>query len=48
MSALTEYPAFDRIDPSFDVFDLGSLVVTGHEDVEIWGVEWENAVRSDE
>jgi hypothetical protein len=30
MSAFAEDPAFDGIDPCFDVFDLGPLVVTGH------------------
>jgi hypothetical protein len=32
MRALAEDPALDGIDSGFDVFDLGPLVVTGHEE----------------
>ena len=39
MSALAEDPALDGIDPGFDVFDLGPLVVTGHENCGKW--DWD-------
>ena len=41
MGAFAEYSAFDGIDSSLDMLDLGPLVMTGHGKGMEWGFEWE-------